>query len=72
MVFETKAKGLEGFTDADGVSQEHHHAILGYAFLIDGGTVLWSSKKQELVTLSTAESEYVAATHTTKEAIWLH
>ena len=72
LVFGTKVKGLEGFMDADGASQEHHHAISGYAFLIDGGTVLWSSKKQELVTLSTAESEYVAATHTTKEAIWLH
>jgi hypothetical protein len=30
------------------------HAILGYAFLIDGGAVSWSSHKQELVTLSTA------------------
>ena len=31
----------------------------------------WSSKKQELVTLSIAEAEYVTATHTAKEAIWL-
>jgi hypothetical protein len=71
LVFGTKAKGLEGFTDADGASQEHRHAISGYAFLIDGGAVSWSSKKQELVTLSTAEAEYVAATHAAKEAIWL-
>jgi hypothetical protein len=28
-------------------------------------------KKQELVTLSTAEAEYVAATHAAKEALWL-
>ena len=42
-----------------------------YAFLIDGGAISWSSKKQEIVMLSTTESEYVAATHTTKEAIWL-
>ena len=33
--------------------------------------ILWGSKKQELVTLSTAESKYVAATHATKEALWL-
>ena len=62
---------LTGFTDADGSSQEHHHAISGYAFLIDGGAVSWASKKQELITLSIAESEYIAATHAAKECIWL-
>jgi|ERR1700722_2650922 len=64
-------KDLEGYTDADGSSQEHRRAISGHAFLIDGGAVSWSSRKQELVTLSTAESEYVAATHAAKEALWL-
>jgi hypothetical protein len=63
---------LQGFTDADGASQEHRHAISGYAFLIDGGAISWSSRKQELVMLSTAEAEYVAATHAAKECIWLH
>lgn len=58
---------LVGYTDADGASQAHRQAISGYVFLIDGVAVSWSSRKQELVTLSTAESEYVAA----KEAIWL-
>ena len=62
---------LLGFTDANGASQEHHHAISGFAFLIDGATVSWASRKQELVTLSTAEAEYVAATHAAKECIWL-
>ena len=62
---------LQGYTDADGASQEHRRAISGYAFIIDGGAVLWCSRKQELVTLSTAEAEYVAATHAAKECIWL-
>ena len=48
---EGKERGLEGFSDADGASQEHWHAITGYTFLVDGGAVSWSSKKQELVTL---------------------
>jgi hypothetical protein len=39
--------------------------------MVDGGAVSWSSKKQELVTLSTAEAEYVAATHAAKEAMWM-
>ena len=60
-----------GFTDADGAMQEHRHAISGNVFLIDGGAISWSSRKQELITLSTAEAEYVAATHAAKEAIWL-
>ena len=63
--------GLERFMDADRSSQEHHHAISGYMFLVNGGAILWSSKKQTLVTLSIAESEYVAATYTAKEALWL-
>ena len=36
------------------------------------GAIYWSSKKQSLVTLSKAESEYVAATYAAKEALWLH
>jgi hypothetical protein len=62
---------LEGYTDTDGTMQEHHHTVSGYAFIMDGTTVSWSLKKQELVTLSTAEAKYVTATHTAKEAIWL-
>ena len=62
---------LLGFTDADGASQDHRRAISGHAFIMDGGAISWSSRKQELVTLSTAEAEYVAATHAAKESIWL-
>jgi hypothetical protein len=62
---------LLGFTDADGASQEHRHAVSGYAFLIDGAAVSWASRKQEIITLSTTEAEYVAATHAAKESIWL-
>ena len=65
-------EGLEGYMDVDGALQEHRHAISGYAFIIDGGAISWSSRKQELVTLSTTEAEYVASTHAAKEAIWLH
>ena len=62
---------LQGHTDADGASQEHRRMISRYCYSIDRGMVSWSSKKQELVTLSTVEVEYVAATHFSKEAIWL-
>ena len=39
--------------------------------MVDGRAILWSLKKQELVTLSTTEAEYVAVTHAAKEAVWL-
>ena len=65
-------RGLVGYVDADGVSQDHRRAISGYVFMVKRGAVSWSSKKQGLVTLSTTEAEYVAATYAGKEAIWLH
>lgn len=63
--------GLIGYANANGASQEHHHAITGYVLLVDGGAILWSLCKQELVTLSTIEAKYVTSTHAMKEALWL-
>ena len=71
LVYGGVKKESEGFTDADGASQDHRRAISGYVFMVDGGAVSWLSKKQELVTLSTTKAEYMAATHTAKEAVWL-
>ena len=64
-------RGLEGFSDADGNSHEHRHAILGYVFMIDGGAVSWNLRKQLLVSLSTTESKYVAVMHASKEVLWI-
>ena len=69
LMFSTQTQGLIGYADADGAMQKHRHMITGFVFFIDRGVILWGSKKQELITLSTAESEYVATTHITKEAI---
>lgn len=64
-------KDLLGYADADGSMAEDRHAISGYAFILHGGAVSWSAKRQEIVSLSTTESEYVAATNAAKEALWL-
>jgi hypothetical protein len=64
-------KELVGYADADGSMGEDRKAISGYAFMINGGAVSWSAKRQEIISLSTTESEYIAATYASKEALWL-
>lgn len=71
LTFGGQKRELVGYADADGSMAKHRQAMSGYAFLLDGGAVSWSSKRQEIVSLSTTESEYVAASHATKEALWL-
>ena len=64
-------KLLQGYTDTDRSMSKDWKAISGYAFLIDCGTMSWALKKQEIVLLLATESEYIAAMHTMKEALWL-
>jgi hypothetical protein len=64
-------KEMVGYADADGSMGEDRKAISGYAFMINGGAVSWSAKRQEIISLSTTESEYIAATYAAKEALWL-
>jgi hypothetical protein len=71
LTFGGKNQTLTGYADADSSMNEGRHAMSGYAFLIDGGAVSWSSKRQEIIVLPTTEAECVAATHAAKEAIWL-
>ena len=62
---------LTGYADADGNMAKYHHTISGYAFLLHGGAVFWTVEHQEIISLSTTEIEYIAATYTAKEALWL-
>ena len=62
---------LEGYCDANWASQPHHHSISGYLFHFGLGAISWSSRKQNIITLSSTEAEYVAKTHAAKEGIWL-
>ena len=67
---ETK-QALKGYADTDGSMAKDRHAMMSYAFLIDGGAMSWSSKQQEIVSLSTTKSKCIAATHGMKEVLWL-
>ncbi|UYV74313.1 hypothetical protein LAZ67_11002983 [Cordylochernes scorpioides] len=63
---------LIGFSDADfGGDLDTRKSTTGYVFMLNNGPISWCSQKQNCVSLSTTESEYIAASKATKEAIWL-
>ena len=63
---------VHGFVDADWAGDlDHRRSTSGYVFNLFGGAISWMSKRQAVVALSTTEAEYMAATHASKEAVWL-
>jgi len=63
---------LIGYTDSDFVgSLDVRKRTCGFVFHIGSGVISWASKKHPVVTLSSTEEEYVAATSATCQAVWL-
>ena len=63
---------LVGYTDVNYADDlDDRHSTSGNLFLMSGGPVSWFSKKQPIVTLSTAEAEYVALSTATQKATWI-
>jgi len=63
---------IVGFADADwGSDMESRHSTSGYIFQIFGNTVLWTTRKQGTIALSSTEAEYVALSQSSCEAMWL-
>ncbi|XP_059075448.1 secreted RxLR effector protein 161-like [Cryptomeria japonica] len=63
---------LIGYTDADwGGCIDDQRSTSGAAFFLGDRLVSWHSKKQDCVTLSTAESEYIAATACCTQMLWM-
>jgi hypothetical protein len=66
------AHSLLGYCDSDlGGDLGVRKSTSGYAFLLGGACVSWSSRLQSVVAQSTMEAEYIAASMATKEALWL-
>jgi hypothetical protein len=65
---------LFGFVDADwaGKHAEDSLSTSGFVFKLANGPISWISKKQTCVSLSSTESEYVAASLAVQEVVWLH
>ena len=63
---------LVEYCDADWADDVNdRRSTTGYAFILGDGVISWTSKRQLIVALSTTEAEYLAASHCTKEVIWL-
>ncbi|KAJ9552638.1 hypothetical protein OSB04_016683 [Centaurea solstitialis] len=63
---------LTGYTDADhGGCKLDRKSTTGHIQLLGDKLVSWASKKQNCVSLSTAEAEYVAAASCCSQIIWM-
>ena len=78
----TKSKGLlypsassdrhlHGYTDSDWAGRTSTRKPVGGYISIDGGPVSWQAKSHSVVSFSTLEAEYIAASDATREALWL-
>ncbi|XP_070052697.1 uncharacterized mitochondrial protein AtMg00810-like [Nicotiana tomentosiformis] len=64
---------IDCFVDADWVgSKIDRRSTTGYCVFVGGNLVSWRSKKQNVVSRSSAESEYRAMAQSTCEIMWIH
>ncbi|XP_073224768.1 secreted RxLR effector protein 161-like [Cicer arietinum] len=64
--------GLTGFTYVDWCGdKDDRKNTSGYVFMINESPILWCSRKQIIVALSTCEVEYVVASMEACQGIWL-
>lgn len=63
---------LLGYSDSDYAGDlSTRKSTSGVVFMLNGGPVVWKSKLQSTVALSTCEAEYVAGNTAGREGIWL-
>ena len=51
--------------------QDTRKSHTGYVLMLNGAAISWKYKRQRTVSLSSAESEYIAASHCSQEVIYL-
>lgn len=68
----TEEQILVGYSDADWAGDKNDRkSNSGFLFKLFGSCISWMSRKQQCVTLSSTEAEYVALAEAAQEAVWL-
>lgn len=63
---------LIGYTDSDYAGDlGDMKSTSGYTFMLSGGAIAWSSKKQPIVALSSTQVEFVATAACAFQAVWM-
>ncbi|XP_026451406.1 uncharacterized protein LOC113351678 [Papaver somniferum] len=73
MCFSSKSDlTLRAYSDFDSAGDvTNRRSITGYCVFLGDSLISWRSKKQSVVSRSSAEAEYRSLAHTTSELIWL-
>ncbi|QRW26323.1 Gag-Pol polyprotein/retrotransposon [Rhizoctonia solani] len=68
----SKNSELIGFVDADYAGDPHtSRSTTGWTFILAGGAIAWSLRKQPTISLSSTEAKYVAAASAAREILWI-
>lgn len=74
IVFDGNSKDLNilnAYSDADfATCLDTRKSVSGVVLILNGGPMIWSARKQSIVSTSTTEAEYVAAFEAAKEVVW--
>lgn len=63
---------LVGYSDVDfGGDEDDRKSTSENIFFLNDAPVSWSSKKQNVIALSSYESEYVTGCHAVCQSVWL-
>lgn len=69
----TSKKKIVTFSDADHTGdKKRKHSTSGIIIKLPNGPVIWKSKLQKCVSISSMEAEYVAASEVARSVVWLN
>jgi len=70
--FQCRSVEIVGYTDSNWCGDKNDRKSTGeYVFMCGNGSISWSSKKQDVVVLSSFEVEYIAASFGACQVAWL-